>query len=240
MTEEDFLIWREYKPDEDLKELVLIEKEMQKVQIREQLAKEKERLKQEKLKEKQELLEAKKPKEDFDLDTLVALPKGKPVKSKINAEMMGDAIFILEFLNNFGDIYELEDDFPDGFNFELLENALFSKSCDSALCNILLFFLDSVFKCFDEETFEELEDEEEVEENLALNESDDEEIGLEQLFNVPFKASMDRGDFSDAASDFLHLVKTIQGKCFHSYRLIGRGRNIVKKSFYQILSDKRL
>ncbi len=215
MTDEDFLIWREYKPDEDLKELYLIErtfeKDMLKIQVREQLAKEKERLKQEKLKEKQELLESKKPKEDFELENLVPMPRGVPVKSKISQEMMGDAVFILEFLNNFGDIYELDVDFPDGFNFELLENALFSKSCDSALCNILLFFLDSVFKCFDEENFEDLEEEEESEDNV-INESDSEEIGLEQLFNVPFKPSMDREDFSEAANDFLHLVKTIQGK----------------------------
>ena len=36
-----------------------------------------------------------------------------------------------------------------------MENALLSKSSDSALCNLLLFMLDSIFKCYDEETFEE-------------------------------------------------------------------------------------
>lgn len=55
-----------------------------------------------------------------------------------------------------------------------MENALFSKSCDSALCNLLLFFLDSVFKCYDEETFDDSnagsDDEDDDEDNN--NESD--------------------------------------------------------------------
>jgi hypothetical protein len=55
---------------------------------------------------------------------------------------------------------------------DLLENALFSKSCDSALCNLLLFFLDSVFKCYDEETFEDLDAE-------SDDESDDEDANQE-------------------------------------------------------------
>lgn len=57
---------------------------------------------------------------------------------------------------------------------DLLENALFSKSCDSALCNLLLFFLDSIFKCYDEETFEDsnAESEGESEHEDANQESD--------------------------------------------------------------------
>lgn len=31
--------------------------------------------------------------------------------------MFGDSIMILEFLNYFGDLFELKDDFPNGFNF---------------------------------------------------------------------------------------------------------------------------
>ena len=75
MTEEEFFIWRDYKPDEDLKELIQIESEIEKLNKREQLAKEKERLKQEKLKEKQREAEAKKPKEDFDSEDLYVINK---------------------------------------------------------------------------------------------------------------------------------------------------------------------
>ena len=87
--------------------------------------------------------------------------------------MFGDAVMILEFLNNFGDLFELKDDFPNGFNYDLLENALFSKSCDSALCNLLLFYLDSIFKCYEEETFEDLNGDSDNESNYEdLNESE--------------------------------------------------------------------
>ena len=55
---------------------------------------------------------------------------------------------------------------------ELLENALFSKSSDSALCNLLLFYLDSIFKCYDEEAFEEANDSDNESNYEDLNESE--------------------------------------------------------------------
>ena len=118
------------------------------------------------------------------------MPHPSPIQSKITHEMLGDAIMILEFLNNFGELFQLSGDFPNGFNLALLENALFSKSPDSALCNLLLFFLDSVFKCFDEEHFENEVEEDEINDEEILDakeNSDDEEVGLEQLYNVPNK-----------------------------------------------------
>ncbi len=39
------------------------------------------------------------------------------VQSKITQEMFGDAVMIIEFLNYFGDLFELRDDFPNGFNY---------------------------------------------------------------------------------------------------------------------------
>ncbi len=217
MTDEEYLIWREHKPEEDFKLLAQLEAEHEKARKREELAKEKERLKQEKLKEKLQLAESKKPKEDFDADDLKPLPRPLPVQAKLSQNMLGDALFILEFLNNFGDLFDLADDFPNGFNLDLLENALFSKSCDSALCNLLLFFLDSCFKCFDEEKFDnELVEEDEIndEEVPITNDADDEEqIGLEQLYNVPNKpGSASRESFVDLAETFSQLVKTIQGR----------------------------
>ena len=103
---------------------------------------------------------------------------------------------ILEFLDNFGDLFSLKDDFPNGISYvkwniilhilksfqikkkfifiqiELLENALFSKSSDSALCNLLLFYLDSIFKCYDEEAFEEANDSDNESNYEDLNESE--------------------------------------------------------------------
>jgi len=31
--------------------------------------------------------------------------------------MFGDAVMILEFLDNFGDLFSLRDDFPNGFSY---------------------------------------------------------------------------------------------------------------------------
>lgn len=212
MTSEEFSLWREHLPEEDLKDLTQLETEYQKLQKREELAKEKERAKQEKLKEKQKEIELKKPKEDFETEDLKTLPKPQPVSSKISQEMLGDATLILEFLNNFGELFELGDDFPGGFNFDLLENALFSKSTDSALCNLLLFFLDSVFKCLDEEVFEDEADNDDDETEVLCNgDSTDESIGLDTLYKVPESAG-NRDDCAQHAEEYAQLIKSVQGK----------------------------
>lgn len=70
MNEEEFFIWRDYKQDDELKELTQIDIEFEKIQKRDKIAKEKERLKAEKRREKQQLLELKKPKEDFECENL--------------------------------------------------------------------------------------------------------------------------------------------------------------------------
>ncbi len=216
MTDDEYLIWRSHKAEDDLKDIDQIEIEYEKNRKREEQVKEKERIKQEKLKEKLQLAESKKPKEDFEAEDLKPIPHPLPIQSKLSQEMLGDAIIILEFLNNFGDLFDLADDFPNGFNLDLLENALFSKSCDSALCNLLLFFLDSCFKCFDEETFEnEVEEDEINDDEIPLtNDSDNEDqIGLEQLYNMSSKHDNDsRETFVDLAESFSQLVKTIQGR----------------------------
>ena len=54
---------------------------------------------------------------------------------------------------------------------------MFSKSCDSALCNLLLFYLDSIFKCYEEETFEDSNGDSDNESNYEdLNESENGKI----------------------------------------------------------------
>lgn len=58
---------------------------------------------------------------------------------------------------------------------------MFSKSCDSALCNLLLFFLDSVFKCFDEETFEADSDDDSDDDN---DEDTNQESDFGNNFNI--------------------------------------------------------
>jgi bromodomain adjacent to zinc finger domain protein 1A len=61
--------------------------------------------------------ELKKPKEDFGCENLLELPKPVPIRSKIPQNMFGDAVMILEFLNHFGELFEIKGDFPNGFNY---------------------------------------------------------------------------------------------------------------------------
>lgn len=221
MTSDEFEMWRENKREDDLRELELIEYEADKLSKKEEKEKEKERLKAEKNKQKEYLKELKKPKEDLECDNLTELPQPTPIQSKITQSMFGDSLMLLEFLAYFGDLFDLKADFPTGFNFELLENALFSKSCDSALCNLLLFYLDSVFKCYDEETFDT--DAANVDTDDADNEdmdlSDDEEISLEQLYKEPASGASDRESFSSLAESYSKLIKSIQGRQYKSIGL---------------------
>lgn len=140
--------------------------------------------------------------------------------------MFGDCIMILEFLNHFGDTFDLNDDFPNGFNFDLLENALFSTSCDSALCNLLLFFLDTVFKCYDEETFDSDSDADSThssdswtndDDNQDPNDSDDHL--LDSFYTQPHKTSNDRDTISQLADSYIHKIKSIQGRSLKSIGL---------------------
>ena len=150
--------------------------------------------------------------------------------------MFGDALMILEFLNHFGDLFELRDDFPAGFSLDLLENALFSKTYDSALCNILLFYLDSIFKCYDEEHFDgETDDESDAE--LAEDDESEAENGdgdgggdgggessgdgvtgsskvhlEQQLFRQPASQVADRDSYADMADELCQLVRRMHGR----------------------------
>lgn len=179
MDEDEFFLWRDYVSDEELRECQLVEAEYDKLFRREERERERVRQREELKKQKEYLKELKKPKEDTEVDDLVALPVPVPVKSKITQSMFGDAIMILEFLQHFGDLFELKDDFPNGFNFELLENALFSRAYDSALCNLLMFYLDSIFKCYDEERFDDAVDSDD-ESDFGYEDDDDDQEAEEE------------------------------------------------------------
>lgn len=37
-----------------------------------------------------------------------------PVKTRLPADLFGDALMVLEFLHAFGELFDLKDEFPDG------------------------------------------------------------------------------------------------------------------------------
>lgn len=42
------------------------------------------------------------------------LPEPTPVKTRLPPEIFGDALMVLEFLNAFGELFDLQDEFPEG------------------------------------------------------------------------------------------------------------------------------
>lgn len=45
---------------------------------------------------------------------LQELPEPTPVKTRLPPEIFGDALMVLEFLNAFGELFDLQDEFPEG------------------------------------------------------------------------------------------------------------------------------
>nr|XP_033807234.1 bromodomain adjacent to zinc finger domain protein 1A [Geotrypetes seraphini]XP_033807235.1 bromodomain adjacent to zinc finger domain protein 1A [Geotrypetes seraphini]XP_033807236.1 bromodomain adjacent to zinc finger domain protein 1A [Geotrypetes seraphini] len=123
---------------------------------------EKERLKLEKEKEREKIREEKrkyaeylklwsKPREDMECDDLKELPVPTPVKTRLPPESFGDALMVLEFLKAFGELFDLQDEFPEGVTLEVLEEALVGNDPEGPLCELLFFFLTAIFQAMAEE-----------------------------------------------------------------------------------------
>lgn len=51
------------------------------------------------------------------LNGLQDLPKTIPVTIKLPSELFGDMMMVLEFLNVFGNLFDIKDEFPSGLTF---------------------------------------------------------------------------------------------------------------------------
>ncbi|RXN19266.1 bromodomain adjacent to zinc finger domain 1A isoform X1 [Labeo rohita] len=119
---------------------------------------EREKLKEEKKKYAERLKLWSKPREDMECDDLKELPKPLPVKTRLPPELFGDALMVLEFLNAFGELFDLKDEFPDGITLEVLEEALVGSDPEGPLCELLFFFLSAIFQALAEEQEEVAKD----------------------------------------------------------------------------------
>uniref|UniRef100_A0A3Q4HWS9 Bromodomain adjacent to zinc finger domain protein 1A-like n=1 Tax=Neolamprologus brichardi TaxID=32507 RepID=A0A3Q4HWS9_NEOBR len=111
---------------------------------------EREKLKEEKKKYAEQLKLWSKPREDMECEDLKELPRPIPVKTRLPAELFGDALMVLEFLQAFGEAFDLKDEFPDGVSL-VLEEALVGSDPEGPLCELLFFFLTAIFQALDEE-----------------------------------------------------------------------------------------
>ncbi|XP_046873404.1 bromodomain adjacent to zinc finger domain protein 1A isoform X2 [Hypomesus transpacificus] len=142
------------KKKEELKKMFEEERQRRKEEKdRMKLEKEKERekLKEEKKKYAERLKLWNKPREDMECEDLQELPSPVPVKTRLPAELFGDALMVLEFLKSFGELFDLKDEFPDRVSLEVLEEALVGSDPEGPLCELLFFFLSAIFQALAEE-----------------------------------------------------------------------------------------
>ena len=45
------------------------------------------------------------------------LPEPEPMTTKVPLEMFGDTVMVVEFLNAFGNLFDIKDEFPSGLSF---------------------------------------------------------------------------------------------------------------------------
>ncbi|XP_070956430.1 bromodomain adjacent to zinc finger domain protein 1A isoform X1 [Macaca nemestrina] len=105
------------KKREELKKIVeeeRLKKKEEKERLKVEREKEREKLREEKRKYVEYLKQWSKPREDMECDDLKELPEPTPVKTRLPPDIFGDALMVLEFLNAFGELFDLQDEFPDG------------------------------------------------------------------------------------------------------------------------------
>uniref|UniRef100_A0A8C5F8E4 Bromodomain adjacent to zinc finger domain, 1A n=1 Tax=Gadus morhua TaxID=8049 RepID=A0A8C5F8E4_GADMO len=153
------------KKDQELQEARRREREEMRERIEEEKQRrreEKERMKVEKEREREKLKEERKryaerqklwnkPREDMELEDLKELPSPVPVQSRLPAVVFGEALMVVEFLRVFGDLFDLQDEFPDGVSLEVLEEALVGRDPEGPLCELLFFFLSAILQALSEE-----------------------------------------------------------------------------------------
>ncbi|XP_069772864.1 bromodomain adjacent to zinc finger domain protein 1A isoform X2 [Narcine bancroftii] len=142
------------KKKEQLKKILeqeKIKKKEEKERLKLEKEREREKLREEKKKYAEYLKEWNKPREDMECEDLKELPSPTPVKTRLPSELFGDALMVLEFLHAFGELFDLEDEFPDGMTLESLEEALVGNDTEGPLCELLFFFLTAIFQAHAEE-----------------------------------------------------------------------------------------
>ncbi|XP_054545815.1 bromodomain adjacent to zinc finger domain protein 1A isoform X3 [Talpa occidentalis] len=142
------------KKKEELKKIVeeeRLKKKEEKERLKIEREKEREKLREEKRKYTEYLKQWSKPREDMECDDLKELPEPTPVKTRLPPEIFGDALMVLEFLNAFGELFDLQDEFPEGVSLEVLEEALVGNDSEGPLCELLFFFLTAIFQAIAEE-----------------------------------------------------------------------------------------
>lgn len=123
-----------------------------------------------------------KPKEDVDCEDHKDLPTPTPIQCRIPHQYFGDFMMILEFTNIFTELLELNDVYPQGITFDMLEHALVEKEVAGVLNDIFQLYLQTIF-CLQEEEDDEVEAENEVDEEMEGHTKDMTKLEAVKLAN---------------------------------------------------------
>ncbi|GAB6021092.1 Bromodomain adjacent to zinc finger domain protein 1A [Chamberlinius hualienensis] len=123
----------------------------QRIKMKEEKEKEREKLKEEKRMLAECLREWQKPRDDLECDDLIELPSFSPVNCALPNDLFGDAVMILEFINNFSEQLLIKDIFPQGLNFDHLEKAVADSEIQGPLSDLLQLLLKVIFRFQEEE-----------------------------------------------------------------------------------------
>ncbi|XP_052275463.1 bromodomain adjacent to zinc finger domain protein 1A-like [Dreissena polymorpha] len=135
--------------------------------------------------------------DDMDCDDLQVLPEPKPVRCKIPADLFGDAVMVVEFLNGFSSLFDLRASFPKGFNLKVLFDALLESDAGGLMADLLLMMLTAIFS---------LQEEEEQEEAELNKQEKEQDVGPEENMG-----DMSLNQLIDAANAMSHVPILTQG-----------------------------
>lgn len=83
--------------------------------------------------------------EDLELPDQRPLPRPHPVRTLLPQKLLGDAMFVVEFLFSFQSVLECIDKFPRGFSLPLMERALLCREVAGPLSDAIQVLLGTVF-----------------------------------------------------------------------------------------------
>merc|ERR1712048_873010 len=146
-----------------------MEKEQEKARVRDEQIRMKEMEKKMKKMEQDFLKLWNKPQEDLKLEDLQPLPALIPLKTRIDPDLVGDCLMLVEFSNTFGSLFEIEQEIDEDITLSWMEEALLEHDAEGNFYDMCKFLLHSYLrqkreeKLSGEESDEESNDEEEIE-----------------------------------------------------------------------------
>ncbi|XP_065062653.1 bromodomain adjacent to zinc finger domain protein 1A-like isoform X2 [Rhopilema esculentum] len=179
---------KEQAQKEKIKQKKLVEKEKEKERLKKEKEEEKQKRKFEREKERERTTEIRKleteflrewtrVRDDLLLEDLKELPEPQGLATKMQGDLFGDALMVVEFLNIFGAFYDIKDSFQQDITYGFVEAALHEHDAEGSFYDIVKFLLQTFFTISKEENEEDVNDDDSTN---GTNTPDEPEMELEQ------------------------------------------------------------